>query len=184
PSVQENETGGSDDEGAEDVPLRRGLMIPASMGLRFQVGLDVEKVVIRAEWGTYRSEETDEVTASGRQKRKFRRTQHAHPVIVPVGSLLAGETADFTLEDSILLRVDIMDYEGKRIVEAALCNDRETPRKIPVDAWLYQTKLYVEADANAPQKDVFLPVTDVLTEPRLDSEPELARLQLQYRDRL
>ncbi|GGJ17951.1 DISARM system helicase DrmA [Paenarthrobacter histidinolovorans] len=184
PSVQENETAGSDDEGAEDVPLRRGLMIPASMGLRFQVGLDVEHVVIRAEWGTYRSEETDEVTPSGRQKRKFRRTQHAHPVIVPVGSLQAGKTEDFPLEDSILIRVDVMDYEGKRIVEAALCNDRETPRRIPVDAWLYQTKLYVEADTSVPQKDVFLPVTDILAEPRLDSEPELARLQLQYRDRL
>lgn len=184
PAVQESETAGSDDEGAEDVPLRRGLMIPASMGLRFQVGLDVENVVIRAEWGTYRSEETDEVTPSGRQKRKFRRTQHVHSVIVPVGSLQPGKTEDFPLEDSILIRVDVMDFEGKRIVEAALCNDRETPRQIPVDAWLYQTKLYVEADANAPQKDVFLPVTDILAEARLDGEPELARLQLQYRDRL
>ncbi|PYI39491.1 helicase [Arthrobacter psychrolactophilus] len=184
PAVQENEMAGSDDEGAEDVPLRRGMMIPASMGLRFQVGLDVENVVIRSEWGTYRSEETDEVTVSGRPKRKFRRTQHTHPVVVPVGSLQAGETADFTLEDSILIRVDVMDYEGKRIVEAALCNDRETPRQIPVDAWLYQTKLYVEAVANAPQKDIFLPVADALEEPHLDSEPELARLQLQYRDRL
>lgn len=184
PAVQESETAGSDDEGAEDVPLRRGLMIPASMGLRFQVGLDVESVVIRAEWGTYRSEETDEVTALGRQKRKFRRTQHAYPVIVPVGSLQAGETADYPLEDSILIRVDVMDYEGKRIVEAALCNDRETPRQIPVDAWLYQTKLYVEANTSAPQKDVFLPVADAMKDPYLDSEPELARLQLQYRDRL
>lgn len=184
PAVQGNETAGSDDEGAEDVPLRRGLMIPASMGLRFQVGHEVENVVIRAEWGTYRSEETDEVTTTGRQKRKYRRTQHAHPVLVPVGSLQPGKTEDFHLEDSILIRVDVMDYEGKRIVEAALCNDRETPRKIPVDAWLYQTKLYVEADSNAAQKDIFLPVTDILTEPRLDSEPELARLQLQYRDRL
>ncbi len=184
PAVQEHETAGSDDEGSEDVPLRRGLMIPASMGLRFQVGLDVENVVIRAEWGTYKSEESDEVTQSGRQQRKFRRTPHSHPVIVPVGSMQAGQTEDFPLEDSILVRVDVMDYDGKRIVEAALCNDRETPRKIPVDAWLYQTKLYVEAEPSAVQKDIFLPVTDILTEPLLDSEPELARLQLQYRDRL
>ncbi|QAY64721.1 helicase [Xylanimonas allomyrinae] len=179
-----DETAGSDDEGAEDVPLRRGLMIPASMGLRFQVAPETERVVIRAEWGTYRSEETDEVTASGRQRRKYRRTQHAHRQPIVLSALEAGETKDYRLEDDILIRVDVMDFEGKRIIEAALCNDQETPRHIPIDAWLYQTQLYVEADVNAPAKDVFLPVSDVVEDAFLDHEPELARLQLQYRDRL
>lgn len=182
--VREETTAGSDDEGAEDVPLRRGLMIPASMGLRFQVSDQVANVVIRASWGTYRSEETDEVTASGRPRRKYRRTPHEHQVTVPIGALVPGRTEDFVLEQDILIRVDVMDYDGKRIVEAALCNDRETPRTIPTDAWLYQTRLYVEADANATDRDVFLPVTDLLLEDRLDEDPELARLELQYRDRL
>ncbi|ACZ20295.1 helicase family protein [Sanguibacter keddieii DSM 10542] len=182
--VREEETAGSDDQGAEDVPLRRGLMIPASMGLRFQVSHEVTNVVVRASWGTYRSEETDEVTASGRPRRKYRRTPHEHRVTVPVASLTPGNTEDFVLEDDILIRVDVIDYDGKRIVEAALCNDRETPRTIPTDAWLYQTCLYVEADVNESETDVFLPVTDLMLEDRLDEDPELARLDLQYRDRL
>ncbi|MCO7271575.1 DISARM system helicase DrmA [Cellulosimicrobium cellulans] len=181
---REEETAGSDDEGAEDVPLRRGLMIPASMGLRFQVAQGLANVVVRASWGTYRSEQVDEVTASGRPKRKYRRTPHEHRVTVPVGSLRPGVTADFPVEGDILIRIDVIDYDDKRIVEAALCNDQETPRKIPMDAWLYQTRLYVEADVNAPDKDVFLPVTDLMLEDRLDTDSELARLDLQYRDRL
>ena len=42
-----------------------------------------------------------------------------------------------------MLRIDRHDdpERGCRLIEIALCNDRETPRKIPVNAWLYQTKL-------------------------------------------
>ena len=43
-------------------------------------------------------------------------------------------------------------------MEIALCNDRETPRRIPVNAWLFQTRLSVEAGG----EEVFLPVADVL----------------------
>ena len=45
-----------------------------------------------------------------------------------------------------MLRVDRHDdpERGCRLIEIALCNDRETPRKIPVNAWLYQTKLTVD----------------------------------------
>lgn len=62
----------------------------------------------------------------------------------------------------------------------ALCNDRETPRKIPVEAWLYQTKLTVDAGG----AEVFLPVADPLEDTRYERDNELRRLNLQYRDRL
>ena len=55
-----------------------------------------------------------------------------------------------------------------------------TPRKIPVDAWLYQTRLTVDAGG----ADAFLPVTDALVDARYERDDELRRLQLQYRDRL
>ena len=46
-----------------------------------------------------------------------------------------------------MLRIDRYDdpERGCRLIEIALCNDRETPRKIPVNAWLFQTKLPVDA---------------------------------------
>lgn len=180
-----------DDEGIEDAPIRRGLMIPSSMGLRFQVSPETAAVTVRASWGTYKSEPTDEVTRSGRPVRRFRRTPHEHPVQVPVGSLSPGTTHDFPLDGSVILRVDVMDQPAepgggspRRIVEVALCNDAVTPRKIPIDAWLYQTALHVEGAGPDAGRSVFLPVTDVLEDPHMDPEPELARLQLQYRDRL
>ena len=81
-----------------------------------------------------------------------------------------------------MLRVDRHDdpERGCRLIEIALCNDRETPRKIPVNAWLYQTRLTVTADG----AEVFLPVSDPLLDTRYEPDDELRRLNLQYRDRL
>ena len=44
---------GDEDSGLQDSPLQRGLMIPASMGLRFQVPLDLDSFTVHASWGTY-----------------------------------------------------------------------------------------------------------------------------------
>lgn len=174
----------AEDDGAEDSPVRRGLMIPASMGLRFQVPLDLDAVRVIASWGTYEPESTGETLPSGRAKRVYTR----HPVDVAVtvrfDTISPGETAAYPLKDDIVLRVDTHDDGGlgRRIVEVALCNDRETPRKIPVNAWLFQTALHVESETGGA---VFLPVHDPLLDPpRETDDAELRRLDLQYRDRL
>ncbi|MGI5191117.1 DISARM system helicase DrmA [Promicromonospora sp. CA-289599] len=178
------EAASSDDDGVEDAPVRKGLMIPASMGLRFQVPADLASVTVRAEWGTYKIQSTDEVERSGRPVQKYTRTQHTHSIKLDLPALVPGTTKDVTLEESVLVRVDVMDdvfgATGRRIVELALCNDRVSPRRIPTDMWMYQTQLHVEAGGQA----VFLPVSDVLEDQDLDSEDELRRLQLQYRNRL
>ncbi len=179
-SVVGDDPASADDDGVEDAPLRKGLMIPASMGLRFQVPIEQDRVTIRASWGSYNAKSTKETLPSGREKRVYIRTPHDYAKIVEVGSLEPGSTHDVPLEQDVLLRIDVMDSGDRRIVEVALCNDRETPRRIPTDAWMYQTQLHVEADGQA----VFLPVTDVLDASDVDSDPEIARLQLQYRDRL
>lgn len=173
----------AEDDGAEDTPVRRGLMIPASMGLRFQVPLDLAAVTVIASWGTYEPESTGETLASGRAKRVFRRTPVDIPVRVALSDQQDGETSEYQLKDDVVIRVDTFDdsESGRRIVEVALCNDRETPRKIPVNAWLFQTALHVEADGEA----AFLPVHDPLLDaPHEADDPELRRLDLQYRDRL
>jgi len=61
----------ADEDAAEDLGVRRGLMIPASMGLRFQVPLDLESVVVSASWGSYNPESTGEVTEKGRARSRF-----------------------------------------------------------------------------------------------------------------
>lgn len=181
----DEDTAGNEDEGSEDVPLRRGLMIPASMGLRFQVPLDQKAVTVHASWGSYQPETPPEdpnkpLKPGERPQRKYRRSQHIQSRRIDLRSLTPGDTAEILLEDRIMLRIDAFVQNAMQIVEVSLCNDRETPRKIPVDAWLYQTHLEVDAGTEA----VFLPVRDVLVEHTLAEDDEEARLELQYRNRL
>ena len=155
-------------------------MIPASMGLRFQIPADLETFTVTASWGVYRSQVTDRVSASGRPIRNYRRTPVEVIVPVTVADLTEEETRTVPLIDEVTLRIDARRDQGRLLVEIALCNDREAPRRIPVDAWMFQTSLSVDAGGEA----VFLPVADMLTDDRWEPDAELRRLNLQYRNRL
>jgi len=171
---------GSDEEGGEDAPPKRGLMIPASMGLRFQIPVDLPSFTVWASWGTYHSRSV-EGEEGERKRREFVRTPVDVPVIVQVADLVEGTTKDFPVKNDVVLRVDVYSDTDHRLVEVALCNDAEPVGRIPVDAWLFQTTLYVEAEG----KPVFLPVRDALVDAQPDEgDGELARLRLQYRNRL
>lgn len=191
-------------EDTDDEPVRRGLMIPASMGLRFHVPADpaeLEFITVHVSWGTYEPTGRDdaEVPASSsgqpgsRDSRTthYRRIPHYHSLPLRLAELTPGRTQDHVLEGDVVLRVD--SYRdtspaagpgGRHLIELALCNDRITPRRIPVDAWMFQTEIHVEAGG----REVFLPVHDPLLPPapgaQPASDPEEARLELQYRDRL
>lgn len=191
-------------EDTDDEPVRRGLMIPASMGLRFQVPADpaeLESIAIHVSWGTYESTGRDDAEApisssdpaSNRDSHitRYRRIPHYHNFSLRLADLTPGRTQDYVLEDDVTLRID--SYRdtspaggpgGRYLIELALCNDQETPRRIPVHAWMFQTQIHVDAD----NRDVFLPVHDPLLPPapgvQPASDPEETRLELQYRDRL
>lgn len=191
-------------EDTDDEPVRRGLMIPASMGLRFQVPADpaeLESIAIHVSWGTYESTGRDDAEApvsssdpaSSRDSHitRYRRIPHYHNFSLRLADLTPGRTLDRKLENDVFLRVD--SYRdtsptggpgGRYLIELALCNDQITPRRIPVHAWMFQTQIHVDAD----NRDVFLPVHDPLLPPapgaQPASDPEEARLELQYRDRL
>lgn len=170
---------GADEDTAEDEPQKRGLMIPASMGLRCQIPDDLESFTVTASWGRY--EPVKEKSEDTARTRRYQRIPIQITKTVTVADLVPAVTTTIHLKDTVVLRVDRHDSRrGCRMIEVALCNDRETPRKIPVNAWLYQTKLCVEADG----AEVFLPVADVLEDARLERDDELRRLNLQYRDRL
>ncbi|MEU0100690.1 DISARM system helicase DrmA [Streptomyces sp. NPDC006267] len=180
----------SDEDEVEDQPQKRGLMIPASMGLRCQIPDDLDEFTVTASWGTYEpvKEKRGEGVDAGEGEmpapafRRFQRTPHAIAKTIRVADLGPSRTTEIILKDKIVLRVDRYDdtERGCRLIEVALCNDRETPRKIPVEAWLYQTKLSVSSGG----AEVFLPVNDVLLDTREEQDDELRRLRLQYRNRL
>lgn len=173
-------TAGADEDTVEDEPQKRGLVIPSSMGLRCQIPADLEQFTVTASWATYRPFKDDpEAESSGHTR--FQRNPFEFAVPITVAELEPGVTTEKSLRDSVVLRIDRYDDDlhNRRVIEIALCNNRETPRKIPTDAWLYQTQLTVDADG----AEVFLPVHDPLTEDRFD-RGEDNRLYLQYRNRL
>ena len=193
-------------EDADDEPVRRGLMIPASMGLRFQVPADpaeLEAITVRVSWGTYETAgRDDEDSASapappgpagggGSHITRYHRVPHSRTLRLTLADLTPGRTQDHVLDGDVTLRVDShLDASpaggptGRYLIELALCNDRTTPKRIPVPAWMFQTRI----DVDAGGRDVFLPVHDPVLPPAPGMQPavgsEEARLELQYRDRL
>jgi hypothetical protein len=180
-AADETEADAEEDD-TEDRAPKQGLMIPASMGLRFQVPADLESFTVTASWGTYETVETDQVTKAGRPIRHYQRTPIEESRSMKLADLEAGRTSTVTLRDSICLRLDRYDDErfGRVLVEIALCNDRETPTPIPMNMWMFQTELRIDAGG----AEVFLPVSDVLDQDWAEHDEEMRRLNLQYRNRL
>jgi hypothetical protein len=170
----------SDGTGLEDLPQQRGLMIPASMGLRCQIPDDLDSFTVVASWGMYEPIATKEGDKS--KSRRYKRIPIEITKTITVADIVPGRTTSVPLKDKVLLRIDRYDdtERERRLIEVALCNDREAPRMIPVNMWLYQTKLSVDAGGAA----VFLPATDPLEDTHEQRDEELRRLNLQYRDRL
>lgn len=184
----DNDPSETEDDDPDDRPQRRGLMIPTSMGLRFQIPLDLDEFTITACWGQYgaHKEETEEAEQqkdkARRPRRLFKREDFRIPVVIKSTDLPLGHVHEERVRDTVVLRIDRFDdtEHGRAIIQVALCNDRETPLVIPLDAWLFQTRLEVDAGGEA----VFLPVRDALENDRPERDDELRRLELQYRDRL
>jgi coenzyme F420-reducing hydrogenase delta subunit len=181
PAADDTTAEGEDDD-AEDAAPRQGLLIPASMGLRFQIPEDLDEFTVTASWGTYQSVKTEKVDKKGRPVNAYRRTPVEIVEPIAVADLTSGRTYTGALTGRVCLRIDVYldPQHGRRLVEIALCNDQVTPPTIPVSEWLFQTKLYVSADG-AP---VFLPVRDVFEQERPEHDEERRRLDLQYRNRL
>jgi hypothetical protein len=179
-AADDNDADAEDDD-AEDRTPRQGLMIPASMGLRFQVPPDLESFTVTASWGAYETVQTDQVSKAGRPIRHYRRTPMQETRTVKLADLRPGRTTSIGLRESICLRVDRYNDPQRVLIEIALCNDRETPMPIPIGMWMFQTKLHVDAGG----AEVFLPVRDVLAERDWpEHDPEMRQLDLQYRNRL
>lgn len=186
-AVDDSSTAADEDSGSndsEDAAPKRGLVIPASMGLRFQIPADLESFTVTASWGQYNrvSREIEDATDQEQPRKtpRFQRTPFIFPVKIPVADLQPGETIEEPLRDTVVLRIDSYREKDRLLVEVALCNDRETGRHIPTEAWLYQTRLEIDAGG----ADVFLPASDPLTDVHQELDDDRARLNLQYRKHL
>jgi len=181
-SAEDENEADSEDDDKEDRAPKQGLMIPASMGLRFQIPADLEEFTVTASWGKYSAFESEEETADGRKVRHYQREPVEETVTIRPAELVAGETRTEPLREFTCLRVDRYDDHSlnRTLVEIALCNDRQTPTPIPIGMWMFQTKLRVEAGG----EEVFLPVQDVTDPAWNEHDHEKRQLALQYRNRL
>jgi len=147
-------------EDTDDEPVRRGLMIPASMGLRFQVPAGLDALNVHVSWGTYEPTGAGAATgqASADTGTRYQRVPHEHSLRLTPAALTPGRTEDRILDGDVTLRIDshLDEPAGRYLIELALCNDRTTPRRIPTEAWMFQTRIDVDAGGRA----VFLPVHD------------------------
>jgi hypothetical protein len=180
-AADDNEADVQDDD-AEDRAPKQGLMLPASMGLRFQVPLDLDFVEVTASWGVYESVETEEETKAGRPIRHYQRIPVEETRRIPLKDLTVGVTSTVWLRDSICLRLDRYDDPqfARSLIEIALCNDQEAPTPVPMGMWMFQTKIRVHSGG----EEVFLPVRDVMEQNWPEHDEEVRRLDLQYRNRL
>ena len=140
-------------EDTDDEPVRRGLMIPASMGLRFQVPAGLDALNVHVSWGTYEPTGAGAETgqASADTGTRYRRVPHEHSLRLEPASLAPGHTEDRILDGDVTLRIDshLDEPAGRYLIELALCNDRTTPRRIPTEAWMFQTRIDVDAGGRA-----------------------------------
>jgi hypothetical protein len=178
PTDEDVATADSDDE--EDTGPRGALTHPSSMGLRFQVPVDVGALVVTASWGRYESfQRPNEET--GRKRTWFRRTPVEVATELDLASAKARRNEVLELERDVSLRVEVFPSGDRLIVELALSNDRVTGVDAPPGDWLFQTELTVEALAGSA---CFLPSRDVCEAGYREDDPERRRLDLQYKHKL
>ena len=118
-TVVDESSAAADEDSVEDTPQQRGLMIPASMGLRFQIPADLDTFTVLASWGTYHPVKDERPDAP--RSCRYQRTPVEVTTTVTVADLVAGVTKPYPLHDKVVLRVDRYDdtERGCCLIEVA-----------------------------------------------------------------
>ena len=93
--VDDAGAGADEDSGLEETPQQRGLMIPASMGLRCQIPEDLDAFTVTASWGVYESVPVPEGEES--RLRRYQRTPVEIPKRILVADLEETKTTEIPL---------------------------------------------------------------------------------------
>lgn len=169
----------SPSEPDEDRGPESKIIAPSSMGLRFQVPAGTGPLRFTARWGKYDSRrEADE---QGKTQTYYDRTPFAETADVDISAIPAGESKRMPLVGDVEIAVEVFDFDGRRVVEAALLNTAVTGRELSPMLWMFQAELEVTAPNG---EAVFLPARDAMITDRGSLDPEVRRLDLLYRDRL
>ncbi len=183
---------GADEAGAA---AAAGSMSPASTGLSFRVGLDVERLVVEASWGRYEQEQVDTGDSeAGEQRRAW--VRRPEQVEVEVDLTQDDQTVPLPGVPAGVVVRSRMRVVGKcRFVDVSLVNGQAEPKDRRDAAKLFQCRLQLRALDGASA--VFLPHSDDSHAVAGDnaeigakgdagpaSDPEVAALAMLYRQAL
>ena len=110
----------------EDRGPESKIIAPSSMGIRFQVSAETTTLRFIARWGKYESHR--EVDEKGRAQTYYDRTPFEETVDIDISTIESGASVRRTFADDVDLSVEVFDHEGRRVVEAALLNSKQTVR--------------------------------------------------------
>jgi hypothetical protein len=167
-------------------PQSLGKIWASSMGLSFCVPAEVDVVSVKAEWGRY--DETERETDDGKKVRAWTREPQIHETGKNgIADLRLDAEPSYkiplsgSLEEGVLLAVNVRPRDGRRVVEITLINgQRERTGRTADTTWLFQSQLTVTALDGA--KAIFLPVDDPLDDlEAVGGDGEELHLRLLYR---
>lgn len=183
---------GADEAGAA---AAAGSMAPASLGLSFRVGDDIERITAEAAWGRYEQEQVDADDGDGAETRRgwVRRPEGSQVEL----DLTAAEST-LPLPGApvgVVIRAKVRLVGKCRFVDVSLVNGQMEPKDRRDTAKLFQCRLTVRALNGAAA--VFLPHSDDTHAVAGDtneigaqgdagpaSDPEVAALAMLYRGAL
>jgi hypothetical protein len=161
----------------------RPAMFPSSMGLTCVVSGDLARIVVTGSWGRYERVSL-EPDADGRKRRAWQRTAVTGSRVVdlvpgPVGpiDLAASE------HPSVQLHGEVTRQGDAWLVSLFLVNAQESDKRD--STWLFQAGFEVTGTGDPLSNPVFVGRSQVLGSDAVQSsEPELAELDLLYRNRV
>jgi len=172
-------------------PQSLGRLWASSMGMSFAVPGDVDALAVTVTWGQYTKEPAEiEDPKTGRRTTLI---WTRRPVRHDVEVRLDGEPATripLTMADArepgVLLAVAVRPQKDhRRVVELTLINQQLEPEHNADTAWLFQTRLTVQAPPGQPPH-IFLPIDDPLDATfgngGTPADLEEQRLRLLYRN--
>ncbi len=176
-------TADSGEEGTvEDRPPAVDQLVPSAFGLTFALDGDCGELRVRASWGAYSKETSEErLGRDGRPARVWRRRPCGGGKTIAIAG--AGPLAPFApdpAEPDVEVRGLVRVRGGHRLVSLFLVNGQFADSGRSVPRWLCQASLSVEHPGG---EAVFVrrAIDVVALAPAVDRE-ELAGLEMQYRD--
>lgn len=176
-SDSEEAVEGDDSLGSGDGDATAGgrSMFPSSAGFTSVVGADVDRLMVKAAWGTYRKvAPAAEGSAAG---TVWQRSPSGGEVSIPLKPGQIGPFVPDPERPAVIIRGQVTDRGSSRLLSLFLVNEQPTPAQNRDQAWLFQVSLRAEA---ADGSAVFRARdgADALE----SNDPELPRLDLLYRD--